>query len=282
MFVIVLGQAWLGMSSTSGVQANWTWIAISLLLICLGEAMTGVGLARAISVLGQPTGIRAGIHVHFVTAPARVLPGFLGTTMGRVGVAARYGLGSKQVAAASLLEPSISALVAGFLGLAFIRAPIAAAGDLLQPAWRLAVIGLSVVIVALVIIATLRFLRRSTVRRPAKPHLWGLLFLVYLMVWLLFGAALMALIEALGGGGLSIGEASAVFAVSWLLGFVVIVVPGGLGVREGAMVFLLTPWISSELAATLAVVSRLLWLLATGVVFALSVLTQHSEVKGAQ
>lgn len=282
MFGFVVARSWSGLSEAQDAQVDWLWIAVSLLLICLGEGVTGIGLARAISMLGQPAGIRTGIHVHFATAPARVLPGFLGTTVGRVGVGARHGLASKQVAAASLIEPSMSAVVAVALGLAFIDEPLVAVGGDLEPAWRLALISLVVVVVVLVVLATLRYFRRTVRGRSVKFHQWALLLLTYLVVWVLFGASLSALIEGVGGGYLGIGQSAAIFAVSWLLGFVVIVVPGGLGIRESVMVLLLTPWISPELGATVAVISRLLWWIATGVVFALSSLARSPEVEGSQ
>lgn len=65
----------------------------------------------------------------------------------------------------------------------------------------------------------------------------------------------------------SIGFPASVLAFvgSWVIGFVVFFVPAGLGVREGAMVLLLAPWLSPNAAIALGVSSRLVFLVADSV-----------------
>ena len=52
------------------------------------------------------------------------------------------------------------------------------------------------------------------------------------------------------------------FIASYLIGYLALVAPGGLGVREGAITFLLTPMVGPGPAAGLALLSRL-WITAT-------------------
>ena len=55
---------------------------------------------------------------------------------------------------------------------------------------------------------------------------------------------------------------SSAFVASWLVGYLSFITPGGLGVREGALVILLTGILGPGEAGFLALVSRFLWMLA--------------------
>jgi uncharacterized membrane protein YbhN (UPF0104 family) len=60
-------------------------------------------------------------------------------------------------------------------------------------------------------------------------------------------------------------QLSQTFLVSYIVGFVSLVTPGGLGVREGVMTLLLTPMTGAGPAAALSLLSRL-WITATEIV----------------
>lgn len=49
------------------------------------------------------------------------------------------------------------------------------------------------------------------------------------------------------------------FVASWMIGFLSMLTPGGIGVREGVMVLLLAPYISTPQAIVLAIIARLTW-----------------------
>ncbi len=50
------------------------------------------------------------------------------------------------------------------------------------------------------------------------------------------------------------------FAISWEIGFLSFVTPGGLGVREGAVTLMLSPYLTADLAIAVALLSRLVWM----------------------
>jgi hypothetical protein len=59
-------------------------------------------------------------------------------------------------------------------------------------------------------------------------------------------------------------EATSIFALAWCAGFVVVIVPAGIGVRESALVFLLANVMPVGAALSLALLARLIWVLAEG------------------
>ena len=85
------------------------------------------------------------------------------------------------------------------------------------------------------------------------------LFFYYVVFWCLFGAAFTLFAHSLGIE-IALTLASSAFALAFFLGFIAIFSPSGLGVREGALYFLLVPHVGYAAALTLSVSSRL-WLM---------------------
>jgi hypothetical protein len=88
-------------------------------------------------------------------------------------------------------------------------------------------------------------------------------FFLYLVVWALYGVAgwLLAnqLFETSRADFIFVASA---FVAAWLGGFLAFVTPGGLGVREGILVILLSAVMTPAEAGVLSLLSRLLWMVA--------------------
>lgn len=90
----------------------------------------------------------------------------------------------------------------------------------------------------------------------------------FVSIWLLFGGALALLAEATlpAPASLSPFDATGVMAASCVAGYVVLIAPAGLGVREATMVLLLSPTYGTALAGLLALAMRV-WMTAIEMVF---------------
>ncbi|MEX2160943.1 MAG: lysylphosphatidylglycerol synthase domain-containing protein [Anaerolineales bacterium] len=78
--------------------------------------------------------------------------------------------------------------------------------------------------------------------------------------WLLSGASLWLLSIALNPqGAISLLTLAGTFSLAWVAGFVVILSPGGVGVREAILIAVLSALIPQNEAVFLALASRLLW-----------------------
>lgn len=90
-----------------------------------------------------------------------------------------------------------------------------------------------------------------------------LVTLLYFIGWLVFGIAFNFLtLSILPGSGFDIVKYAKIFVSSYLLGLFAIFVPGGLGIREGVMAFLLGKNIPSYLASFISIYARLVVTLA--------------------
>jgi len=95
------------------------------------------------------------------------------------------------------------------------------------------------------------------------------------VMWLLLGLqAWLLLVQLAPGVGYPL--AAGAFAFAWLVGFLVIIAPGGLGAREAALVLALSSLVGASAALSLALVSRILMTLAdaAGLALGLSLTTR--------
>jgi glycosyltransferase 2 family protein len=89
---------------------------------------------------------------------------------------------------------------------------------------------------------------------------------VYVMVtcWLILGASFAVIVYAVAPD-LPLYRAPqliGVFTGAWLVGFVIVIAPGGIGVRDGVLILLLTPILPAGAPVLVTLLSRILWTIA--------------------
>jgi len=104
-----------------------------------------------------------------------------------------------------------------------------------------------------------KYIKRSIVDRFSTSLI--LIFLLgYVLAWAIFGIGFyLFLISLIPLGWDFYPMAVGSFAVSWVLGILSILTPGGLGVREGVLIAILQKWLDPTLALGVSIGSRL-WL----------------------
>jgi hypothetical protein len=104
-----------------------------------------------------------------------------------------------------------------------------------------------------------------------------------LVAWLCYGVQIFLLARQLGaeGGALLWLQCTGAFAAAFVSGPLLLVVPAGTGVREGALLLLLGSTVTAPVAAVLAVVSRLLFVLGDLAWAAVAVLAARRLVRPA-
>ena len=83
------------------------------------------------------------------------------------------------------------------------------------------------------------------------------LFWAYILAWVIYGASFWCMMWGIGIPPDSFWVIVAAYSAAYLIGFLALFAPGGLGVREGILAVLLAPYLPAGLAAAVAVVSRL-------------------------
>jgi len=268
--VFVVRQIVQGWSASSEViaDARWGWLGVALALASVGMASVGLLWRQAIAALGG-TATRRQVFVWYqVGQLGKYLPGGVWPVVGRSEMASRGGvrrsvaynsvalsMGSTYLCAALVCAVALPVIVVTTGG-------ARSAGDL----WVVALVAVGLSALHPALLGRL-FALAERVLGQGEPQLvprWPTsvgLVLRHTLPWLCIGASTWFVTYTFDPHAplLRVGFAA---VLSWVTGFLVIFVPGGLGVREAAFTAATAGALPPETAATAAVVSRLVFMTA--------------------
>ncbi len=113
-----------------------------------------------------------------------------------------------------------------------------------------------------------------------QPKKLALILLIYICFWQLVGLGFYVLMSALTQVSTNmIFILAGIYPLAWIMGKLVFFMPAGIGVREGALLYLLVFFLNANQALWVSVVSRLWWIVAealcVGLVFGWSLLSER-------
>lgn len=194
----------------------------------------------------------------------KYLPGKVWSITALVIMTREYGVSAAEGATASVLVTLVNTIVG------FVVAIIAGASLLRLPAY--AAVAIALIAAALIASPSAlprlgamagRVLRRDIVLRPLAHRVLLIAALLTAVAWCMYGVAFwLFTMGVLGSAPGALRDYVAVFAGSYLLGFIAIFSPAGVGVREGAMGIALQRAGFAVGPAYLLVVASRLWLTA--------------------
>ena len=217
--------------------------------------------------MGLPAGLLPSLRAHLLSNLAKYLPGYAWQLVGKAYLSRQMGLPGGQIGLAMGIELAqmvgVGGLLAAWLVPDSLLAQWSGAPELAaQLSWLRWVSLGTLIALPLALPLVLAALRRkgSAAIAGLRPIWFSASLLAVLAGWLLFGLAFWLLGAALAPlSGAELGLFIFTLASSIILGLAVLFVPGGLGVRESIMVFLLT---SAGLPSALTVVAAALLRLA--------------------
>ena len=215
-------------------QVGWGWLGGAAVLAAGSVAASGAIWLVILRELDVP--VRTHWLGIFLQAQlTKYIPGSVWQYAGRATLASGYGI-PLRVVGKSLSVEVVAAAAAAALFIA-----------LLLGWWASAVVVVLLIAPALAVRKNSRAAVRATARATA----------LYGVVWALMGASFWMTGRALVGTSVSdLAEYGGAFACAWLVGFVAIYAPGGLGVREAMVVVLLRGKIGAADALVVAAASR--------------------------
>lgn len=250
---------------------NWTafratHVALAVRPALLAAAVLAVGATYAVQIeawrrilagWGQRIGFATAARTWSLANLGRYLPGKVWSVAGLVLLARRAGVNAAPAAASAFVAQAVT-LGAG-------AAVAAAVTPHATSPWRLA----SAAVAALGTVAALSWpptarrlgrLAGATTPLAPLPALAALTSAALAAIaWLGYGAAFWLLARGLVSGvGLPLTTATGIFAVGYMLGWLALFAPGGVGVREVVLIGLLAPSLGGGGAVALTVASRLL------------------------
>jgi glycosyltransferase 2 family protein len=262
---LILERLGPGLDELAGVDpALWVpdpvlLVAASLLLLVayfVSAALWGL----IVRELGGPRlPLSEAIPIFMIANLGRYVPGKIWQIAGLAALARGKGVAPATAAASAVLGQGIALVAASAVGLGALLA-----GPESYRRWGL--LGAAAVLATIALLSVPGVFRRLAhawfrlARTDAPSDLGmrhGLRWLVlYAGNWVLYALSFWVLSRSLGLDGALLPVASA-FAAAYVLGYVMVFAPAGLGPREGFLIVFLTPHVGAAPAGVLAIVSRL-------------------------
>jgi hypothetical protein len=257
-----------------GVARNWPEISqdlqrvsigallLSFVPAALGTWLTMLGWRVILADLGSPLHLAPAAGVWFVGQLGKYLPGSVWTVLMQADMASHLHVPRRRTGVASLVTIGLSVLTGLIVGAPSIPL-LLQRPDSSALAWVLVGIPLLAVlcwppVLGRIVALGLRVLRQQ----PLEKNLSGRAVLgavvIFCVAWLCFGVHILVLANAVGAspsGTLTVASLTG-FGLSGALSMVTVILPAGLGAREGLLTLILASAMPVSAGTAVALVSR--------------------------
>lgn len=238
---------------------------------------------------GTSIAFRSGWTFFQLSQLGRYLPGRVGQFVWMLSFSRRFGIEKTSAVLATCLQLAFQCGLGVIVGVAVLWdaniSPLHTFWGHLEMVRKGIRLGGTVIVVLGV--GAFLYRRRIAAAVPHLKKLFRAMFLVrliglYILLWGLLGIAFFLFIRGFSPVSTSqLFRVTGIYAIAWSLGFLSVVTPSGLGVREGVLSLLLTSVLPPATATWVALLSRL-WtlsaeLLIGGVAFGLSLRQRHIQ-----
>jgi glycosyltransferase 2 family protein len=242
---------------------SWPYAGAALLAGVLGLGAWMLAWRTLLAGMGSPLPRRAGVRIYFVSQLGKYIPGSVWALVAQMELAREHRVPRERGGAAALL--AMATTIATGCAVAALTLPLTSPDATRRYWWLLVLAPVFVVllhprVVTAALGRVLRLLRRPPLTRAAGLGTTAVAVGWTALGWLLFGAHAWLLVRAAGGSGFFL--ATGAYALAFTAGFVVVLAPGGAGVREAALVVTLGPALPAGAPLVVALVSRVVLTLA--------------------
>lgn len=270
LVLVLLAVAWALLRNWEEVSRSFRQIGAGTLLAALAlallsPALTVLGWRVLLADLGSRLHIAPASGVFFVGQLGKYLPGSVWSVVAQADMAHQLGIPRRRTAVVGLISIALSALCGMVAGLPALPA-LVTRGQAQLPGWFMALLigGLLLALWPPVlnrgIALLLRLLRREPLGQDLTLAAIGLSTLWFTLSWVAGGVSVWVMAQSLADPG---ADASHLFLISvsgYLLaagiGMFTVVMPAGVGVRDGVMIVLLATAMPFAAATAVVVVAR--------------------------
>ena len=273
---ISVARNWSQVSADIGRVDAGTF-ALAAVLVCLPPLLTVLGWRILLADLGSPLHLAPAGGIFFVGQLGKYVPGAVWSIVAQAEMGARLHIPRARMAVVAFVSVAIAAICGLIVGVPALPLLITRNDQAATTGW---VVLLAVPLLAVVLwprllnwgVATvLRVLRREPLEHGLSTRAVFSASALFIGAWVSSGLHVLVLARATAtdydAGQLTLATVSG-FALASSLAMFSVVLPAGVGVREGLLVLILGPVTSTSAATAVVVISRFLTV-AADVVFAL-------------
>jgi hypothetical protein len=230
-------------------------------LLCMGALGVSSSLwYYLLRINGSTLTYRRCVPIFFYSHLVRYLPGQVWTFVGKVVLSTQAGIRTEISAQGVALEAMVGVLAGLTLSLTVLPSLNLGAAygwPLLGPAIVSMVALLHPRVFGRLVNLGLRVFGRPPVSVTYTFRQILTAYGIQILAWLVFGVSFSFFVQAIApGANLSPVAATGIFSASWLVGYLSVLTPAGIGVREAVLVVLLSRWMPAEVATLVSLGSR--------------------------
>lgn len=235
-------------------------LALSTLFAAVGTWLTMLGWRVLLADLGSPLHLAPAAGVFFVGQLGKYLPGSVWSVLAQADMAARLHVPRRRTGVVGLVAIGLSVLTGILVGLPAVPHLLRSSsggGWLLLALPAIAVVCWPPLLNRLIALG-LRMLRREPLEHDLSTRAVLVTVALFVLAWLCFGAHTLVLARTIAGPGapgLTVAALTG-YALAGSLGMLTVVLPAGLGAREGIMTLVLASAMPVSAGTAVAIVSR--------------------------
>ena len=264
-YLISNGKTLLEIIST--VHVNTTYLFASVVLTIFGTFLGTISWWILLNTFGNSLSWRISARIHLVSNLAKYIPGFIWQYGGKFILARKYNVPKKKIVTSIVMEMLLLLFVG--LGVAISLSPHYSSPQIIGHNIDSELITLvsagSVIFLLLIPFLLFKILLKNRNREMSAQLKYRRI--VYVIVIYVVGWFTLGLVVWLIGRSISPIEVSSypfftlATTISFLMGILILFVPGGIGIREGMMVLILKSSFPPSISVLIAVISRLVFTL---------------------
>lgn len=256
----------------SAIKINFLDLTISLLITAFGTWLGAISWWLTLRVFSLTPPLPEIMDIQFKSNLVKYIPGYGWQLVGKSYMTAKIGYPLKVVIASMLFEFIEIFLTGLFLVALFIpldynlQHPIFT--SIVQNRFLLQALTLLLIIIFPFIFQLIAGRNLKNIPAPRLALKWVLLLVVLLsFTWIVNSVGFLYLCTAIGiQTSISLPLIIFVFTSTFLIGLIVIIAPGSIGIRESLFILFLSPVIGASTAGVIAVVYRIITILAEALV----------------
>lgn len=249
---------------------NFTCLVFSIVLLSAGMVMLAYGWCRIINLFKEDIHINRALKIYTISAMGRYIPGKIAMFIGRIFLSEKLGISKRTIILSVLIETLFS--TSGALIVIFLLYPFVTHTFLNSKIMYGLIIFLAIGMAVMGLYPNIRQKVMNYARRKLTidPDLFNIkiatcvkagifLFVYYTVTWLIIGMAFLFLVISLSGNAIIRPyyiDTIHSFVLSWFIGFISFITPGGLGVREAAITISMENYLPVYLSSCIAIASR--------------------------
>jgi hypothetical protein len=242
-------------------EMRFSYVLLSALFLLIAKLV----LALNVQIAGKYTDVQIGFYKSFyiysVTQLAKYIPGSIWHFVGRIGMYKKEGFTNNQIRDWMLIENFFllgGATFSGLIIILFTRINMIIA--IIQRINLLLFIPLVGILIAGLLAIIFRKQFQPIIDSVFnKPNLNVVMFFIELSVWIFLGLFWTTLVAQYSFAFTDILYHSGIFALAYVLGFIIPIAPAGIGVRESVLVLGLAPYLDITTSISVSTISRVVF-----------------------